>query len=76
MFNSPLKDKHEKILKKIASLRLEKGISFIDMAMKLGLTESGYFKVEKGKTKLDLKRLLLILMVLEITVADFFKDID
>ena len=46
------------------------------MAMKLGLTESGYFKVEKGKTKLDFERLLLILMVLEITVADFFKDID
>jgi transcriptional regulator with XRE-family HTH domain len=41
----------------------------------LGLTESGYFKVEKGKTSIDIQRLLTILYKLDISPEEFFKDI-
>jgi hypothetical protein len=37
------------------------------MALHLGLTENGYFKVIKGHTKLDVEGLLLILEKLNIT---------
>ncbi|QXP63720.1 hypothetical protein [Polaribacter sp. HaHaR_3_91] len=44
------------------------------MALHLGLTENGYFKVIKGHTKLDVERLLLILNKLAISPKEFFKD--
>jgi transcriptional regulator with XRE-family HTH domain len=62
------------ILKKIAQKRGDAGFAQIDVALKLGLTASGYFKVEKGQSKLDLERLLAILVVLEISPKEFFKD--
>lgn len=62
------------MLKKLAEKRAKAGISQIDLASSIGLSESGYFKVEKGKTKLDLERLLLILYKLNIHPKDFFKD--
>jgi transcriptional regulator with XRE-family HTH domain len=61
------------ILKKIAQKRADAGLSQIDLAFKLGLTASGYFKVEKGQSKLDLERLLAILVILEISPKEFFK---
>ncbi|MDB9724231.1 helix-turn-helix domain-containing protein [Polaribacter sp.] len=45
------------------------------MANHLNLSEGGYFKVEKGKTKLDLERLLEILEFLKISPQEFFKGI-
>lgn len=62
------------ILKKIAQKRADAGFAQIDVALKLGLTASGYFKVEKGQSKLDLERLLAILVILEISPKEFFKD--
>lgn len=64
------------ILKKIAQKRAEAGLAQIDLALKLGLTASGYFKVEKGKSRLDLQRLLAILKILEISPKEFFQDFD
>tara|TARA_R110002049_G_scaffold56399_8_gene155580 strand:- start:4391 stop:4642 length:252 start_codon:yes stop_codon:yes gene_type:complete len=64
------------ILQKIIKLRIAAGYTQIDIADFVGLTESGYFKLEKGKTKLDTERLLLILYKLKISPKDFFKDID
>ncbi|MDX6745456.1 helix-turn-helix transcriptional regulator [Polaribacter sp. PL03] len=63
------------VLKKIIAERTALGITQINVAQQLGIGENGYFKIEKGKTKLDLERLLLILEVLEITPIDFFKGI-
>ena len=63
------------LLKKLAKKRVDAGFTQYDIAQTLGLTESGYFKVEKGKTKLDLERLLIVLNKLEISPEDFFKGI-
>jgi transcriptional regulator with XRE-family HTH domain len=64
------------ILKKIAQKRADAGFTQIDVAFKLGLTASGYFKVEKGKSRLYLERLLAILVILEISPKEFFKDFE
>lgn len=67
---------HSKILQKIVILRRNAGVSQVELADAIGISESGYFKVEKGKTKLDLERLLIILLKLKISPKEFFKDIE
>jgi transcriptional regulator with XRE-family HTH domain len=38
--------------------------------------ESGYFKIENGRTKLDLQELFEVLGLLEISPEELFKDIN
>lgn len=66
----------KKILALIAKKREEKKISQWDLGEQLGLSESGYFRVEKGTSKLDMIRFLQILSILEISPSDFFKDLE
>jgi transcriptional regulator with XRE-family HTH domain len=61
------------ILDKIIKKRVAAGKTQINIAEHLNLSEGGYFKVEKGKTKLDLERLLHILELLGISPEEFFK---
>jgi transcriptional regulator with XRE-family HTH domain len=67
---------YQAVLEKIVAERTALGITQINIANHLGLGEGGYFKIEKGKTKLDLERLLLILELLKISPSDFFKDLE
>lgn len=66
---------YKKILKKLLEKRVAFGYTRYDISKELGLSESGYFKVEKGKTKLDLERLFLILDRIGISPEEFFKGI-
>ena len=68
-----LDKKAKSILLKIIERRREFDMSQPDLAMKLNLGFSGYYKVETGKTKLDTFRLFEILEKLEISAEDFFK---
>ncbi|ARV15800.1 helix-turn-helix domain-containing protein [Polaribacter sp. SA4-12] len=62
----------DKVLKKIVERRQELGISQTDLAIKLSMTTSGYFKVEKGESKLDLIRLFEIAEFLNIDAKELF----
>lgn len=62
-------------LEKIVAKRTELGITQLTVAEHLNLSEGGYFKVEKGKTKLDLERLFKILELFEISPEEFLKDV-
>lgn len=64
----------DRILKRIVKKRQELGISQFDLALKLNLTNNGYFKVEKGITNLSVVRLLEIAEVLNVHPTYFFKD--
>ena len=66
---------YKSVLEKLVTKREEAGLTQYDISTALGLSESGYFKVEKGKTKLDLERLFTILLKLEISPEEFFKGI-
>ena len=63
-------NKAQKNLKKIVAKRRELGISQADLNMSF----NGYFKVEKGATKLDTKRMFKIFEILNISGKDFFAD--
>ena len=63
------------ILKKIIASRSHKNITQITVAKHINIGESGYFKIEKGKSKLDLERLFEILELLEVSPEEFFKGI-
>ncbi|WP_189663003.1 helix-turn-helix domain-containing protein [Polaribacter sp. IC073] len=62
-------------LEKIVATRVESGITQINIADHLNLGEGGYFKIEKGRSKLDLKRFFEILEYLEVSPEEFFKGI-
>ena len=62
------------ILKRVVKKRQELGISQFDLALKLNLTNNGYFKIEKGITNLSIIRLLEISEVLGVDSTYFLKD--
>ncbi|WP_165731986.1 helix-turn-helix transcriptional regulator [Polaribacter sp. 20A6] len=57
---------------KIIKRRQELGLSQTDLAIKLNMTTSGYFKIEKRDSKLDLLRLFAIAECLGIDVKTLF----
>jgi DNA-binding XRE family transcriptional regulator len=60
--------KIEKILENLRLQHIKKGYSQEYLGEQLGLTQYAYHKIENGKTKLQLKCLLELCMVLEIQV--------
>jgi len=60
--------KVEKILANLRLQRIQKGYSQEYLGEQLGLTQYAYHKIENGKTKLQVKCLLELCMVLEIQV--------
>lgn len=63
-----------KVLQRIVKKRQELGISQFDLALMLSLTNNGYFKIETGKSKLDIKRLIEIAELLNVHPTYFLKD--
>jgi len=69
-----LESKSTKVLQRIIKKRETLGISQMDLAFKLHLTANGYFKIEKGHTKLSVLRLLQIAEALNVKPCCFFED--
>ena len=65
MLENPLQEKVTVLLKKIKNLRVEKEITQYEMSAKLNMSQNSYYKLENGKTKLDILRLLQISNILE-----------
>ena len=72
---SNAKSNYFAILKKIIDNRTQGDITQKQIAKHINIGESGYFKIEKGKSKLDLERLFEILELLEVSPEEFFKGI-
>ena len=72
---SNAKSNYLTILKKIKASRSHRNFTRINVAKHFNIGENGYFKIEKGKTKLDVKRLFEILELLEVSPEEFFKGI-
>ncbi len=43
------------------------------MAMRLGISQNTYSKIEIGKTKLTVEKLIAIALILEVNVAELLK---
>jgi len=65
----------ELTLKRIRLKRIEKAYSQEYIASKLNISQSYYAKIENSKAELSLSQLFLILSLLEIDYAVFFKYI-
>ena len=62
------------VLEKVVYRRKRLGLSQTDIANELEMTKSGYFKMETGKTKLDIRRLLELSEVLKVELEYFLKE--
>ena len=62
------------VLEKVIYRRKRLGLSQTDIANKLEITLSGYYKMETGKTKLDIRRLLELSEVLKVELEYFLKE--
>ncbi|MFZ5967389.1 MAG: helix-turn-helix domain-containing protein [Bacillota bacterium] len=60
---------------KLKDLRLKKGITQEEMAVKLGYKyTSGYNQLEKGKRKIDIETARKISLILEASIEEIFFD--
>ena len=65
---------HKIIVKKIETLRREKGFSTEDMAAKLNVDPSAYTRLESAKTLTWAKYIEQLLPILDISMEDFFGN--
>ena len=73
-FTSPIDEQVGVVLKYLRKKRIEKEMSQYEMANRLCVSQNTYFKIEKGKTKLDIFRLLQICNVLELDILDVMSE--
>ena len=71
MLTNPHRETITTILKKIKALRIEKGISQYELSERLSICQNSYYKIESGKTKLDIYRLLQISTILEFNFCEY-----
>ena len=65
----------EKIGKKLEVLRVRSGYkSYEDFAIKNDLSRMQYWRIEKGKTNITLRSLIVILNIHNISLEDFFSQ--
>lgn len=70
---NPSIEQVNEILLFLRKRRIEKEISQYEMAFKLCVSQNTYFKIEKGKTKLDMLRFLQICHILELDALEVIK---
>ena len=60
----------DKLRQNIRDIREDKHFTQADMAEKLGLSITGYAKVERGQSQINIERLQQISKVLEVSIAE------
>ena len=60
----------DQLRQNIRDIREDKHLTQADMAEKLNLSETGYAKIERGESKLNIDRIQQIANVLEVKLAD------
>lgn len=61
-------------IQNIKKIREDKGLSQEYMAMKLGISQSTYTKVERGEVNLYVDRLLKIIKIFDVGLAKIFDE--
>lgn len=63
----------DKLRQNIRDIREDKHFTQADMAEKLGLSITGYAKIERGQSQINIERLQQISKVLEVSVAELIS---
>lgn len=71
---NPIEIRISSILDFIKQSRLRQGISQYEMSSRLNISQNTYFKIEKGKTRLDVYRLIQISNILEFEIHELFME--
>lgn len=71
---NPINARISSILSFIKLTRLSKGISQYEMSSRLNVSQNTYFKIESGKTKLDIYRLIQLSNILEFDISELFRE--
>jgi len=72
----PIENELNAIAIRLKELRKEKGYSnYEHIAFELGMSRSAYWRLESGKN-FELKTLIKICRLLNITLEEFFKGVD
>ncbi|MFN4146661.1 MAG: helix-turn-helix transcriptional regulator [Runella sp.] len=56
------------------AIRLKWGISQDSIAFKLGISQQGYGKIERGLCDIKLSQLIQIVSILEVSILDIFTE--
>ena len=62
------------IVKRLVSVRKERGYTQTEMAEKLNITQVQYGRYESGKSDLSLTKFIELLKILDINIADFSDE--
>ncbi len=62
------------IVKRLVSVRKERGYTQAEMAEKLNITQVQYGRYESGKSDLSLTKFIELLKILDINIADFSDE--
>lgn len=71
---NPIDLRISSILNVIKRSRVSQGISQYETSSRLNVSQNTYFKIEKGKTKLDVYRLIQIANILQIDLQELFIE--
>ena len=71
--DNPIQKQYDKVIETIIEERKNKGFSQRELGEKIGISQNSYYKIEKGKTKLDVYRFLHIVSILKIDANGVFK---
>lgn len=63
-----------KSYEKIRELRENHHLTQEEMALKLNLSTTGYAKIERGETRLNIPRLEQIAEILDVDIMEFMSD--
>lgn len=69
-------DEYELVLRLLREARKKSGITQIDLADRLGQTQSFVSKVERGDRRLDIVQLRTILLEFGVTLPDFVTQLE
>lgn len=77
MMNTNLETNQENymlIVRKIRMIRIDKGVKQRDIAKCIFVTPTAYNRMEKGKTQITVRNLLLIAKALHIDICELIKE--
>lgn len=64
----------KQLAKRIKQLRVEKGMTQLDVASKMGIDDSSYRKIESGRTNPTSRTLYKLAVALDVSVAELFPE--
>lgn len=64
----------KQLAKRIKQLRLEKGMTQLDVASKMGIDDSSYRKIESGRTNPTARTIYKLAIALDVSVFQLFTE--